>query len=700
MGASSAAAVLAPQIDVGLGVPIHASTALASSSLYHGTITSASYSGWRHEFPSVDISARKYLCFQSYHNDARRDFLDTLPNGGCRLILQDGSGGTAAYNFCGNEWGAPWQQSSIADGQYAAYQGYEQPFCSIFAIEMSKAPDIDNGLDFSDIVAYEVHYKPLVNSYQGLGVAVMAAMDEAVGIGTVNLLGFFNEITNPASPNWDFERHFVRSPIFQRVIYETFVTTLGLKIGDGVSTTSWTENNFQLSAWEHGRDSAKIAPYNNLGTVRLIDVNQAPDNTLNLTDGTIGAVTDYDPLFGWKLQGSGSASLSGIVFVGLSAVECGHGNYAECTFISNRSKVLVNSSTVFNNCSVSDSQGIEITSGAGDYSQLAVQFSGNTEDIALGVGGAGTYNLTGVSGTGLIIRNNSPSNDITVLLANGVSATTVTDGGAIVLTYPSENYTLSIPNPTSNSRFYVKNLDTGIVLINSIYPSGMTEIFTKGTDYSTGDTLEYRITYKNGVTANEIIVGQLTMPASTTINSVPVQSQAQETYNAYAKDGATVAGITWDSANMEFDFDDLDGKMPGQDIGAWYYDFIYTAIGIDEAFGAFEWPQLNILTNKASVASIEYDNVAVLPLQIQNCYITKDDGSRIIKIGSAISIEPPAVFVATVGDGPLTPSQEVQLANASASYDPSTGTSKANIKYVNDVEVKGVGTTDNPWNPV
>lgn len=573
MGASSASEVLAPQIDVGLGVPVHASTAVAGSSLYHGTITSASYAGWRHEFPSVDISARKYLCFQSYHRDPRRDLLDTLPNGGCRLILQDGSGGTAAYNFCGNEWGAPWQQSSIADGQYVAWQGYQQPFCSLFAIEMSKAPDIDNGIDFSDIVAYEVHYKPLVNSYQGLGVAVMVAMDEAVGIGTVNLLDFFNEITNPASPNWDFERHFVRSPIFQRVIYETFVTTLGLKIGDGVSTTSWAENNFQLSAWEHGRDSTKIAPYNNFGTVRLIDVNQASDNTLNLSDGTIGAVTDYDPLFGWKLQGSGSASLNSIVFVGLSTVECGHGNYTECTFISNRSKVLVNSSTVFDNGTVSDSEGIEITSGAGDYSALVAQFSGNREDIALGAGGTGIYDLTGISGTGLVIRNNSAVNDIAVLLSSGVSATAITDGGAIVLEI--EQAAIKIPNILEGSQFIARNKSQGNVKIATGFAvnSGVSIPLVVGVDYEDGDDIVIDIAKQIGLRIWEPLSIEVTM----SLASVSLPNTQEEIMYATAEnsfvDGSLVPYLSLDPSNsqiLQFDMDTADLNVITNPDGTYY----------------------------------------------------------------------------------------------------------------------------------
>jgi len=265
--------------------------------------------------------------------------------------------------------------------------------------------------------------------------------------------------------------------------------------------------------------------------------------------------------------------------------------------------------------------------------------------------GSGTYDLRGITSSGTITFDNLTANNTTAGISADLTAVqkgTTTGGGTVTVSAPAQTYTLNLPNIVDNSRFYLKNLNTGGVLVNATYVGGISITGTKDINYSAGDTLEGRVTYKNGATAKKEISFLITMPAVTTVNTIPVVQEDQETYNLYAKDGATVAGITWDSSNMEFDFDDADGKMPGQDIGAWYYDFIYTATGIAEAFGAFDWPQLNILTNKVAIASVEFDNVAVLPLQIQNCYVTKDNGSNIIKVGSAISIEPPAVFVASL----------------------------------------------------
>ena len=123
---------------------------------------------------------------------------------------------------------------------------------------------------------------------------------------------------------------------------------------------------------------------------------------------------------------------------------------------------------------------------------------------------------------------------------------------------------------------------------------------------------------------------------------------SQETnliYNAHGKDGSTVTGISWDSGNMQFDFNDSDNSIDGADIGAWYYYFITTEIGIAEAFGALVWSQINRITNATNKVAITFDNIKSLPLKINNCWIDREDGVSIISpTSNSIQINPPAVF--------------------------------------------------------
>jgi hypothetical protein len=113
---------------------------------------------------------------------------------------------------------------------------------------------------------------------------------------------------------------------------------------------------------------------------------------------------------------------------------------------------------------------------------------------------------------------------------------------------------------------------------------------------------------------------------------------------------------------MEFDFNDSDNQVVGGNIAAWYFYFITTSTGISEAFGALSWPQVNRVSNRASVRAITFDNTKSDPLIIKDCWIDRDDGTSIISATSnSIQIDPPAVFVAETGTSGLTSSESAKL---------------------------------------
>ena len=94
----------------------------------------------------------------------------------------------------------------------------------------------------------------------------------------------------------------------------------------------------------------------------------------------------------------------------------------------------------------STSGGIDITGAAGDYSAMQCTLDDNItgNEVALGSGGAGAYDLTGIRGNASInIHNSSATNVITVSLASGVSATSSTAGGSITLITPPESVTIN-----------------------------------------------------------------------------------------------------------------------------------------------------------------------------------------------------------------------------------------------------------------
>ena len=264
---------------------------------------------------------------------------------------------------------------------------------------------------------------------------------------------------------------------------------------------------------------------------------------------------------------------------------------------------------------------------------------------------AGNYEISG--GTISIVENVSGGN-VTILISNG-APTPTTIGTGIILTFPPKN--ISITGLDAGSRLSVYNQSTATQVYNQVI-SGTSYIsqYDEGVGYSIGDVLELKVAKIDKLEFTTSVV------VTDTGWSALIAQEDNAVYNTYGKDGSTVTGISWDSGNMQFDFNDADNNIDGADIGAWYYYFITTATGISEAFGALVWSQINKITNATSKVAITFDNVKSSPLQINNCWIDRDDGVSIISLTSnSIQINPPAVFNTETDTSGLTPSESSTL---------------------------------------
>ena len=275
---------------------------------------------------------------------------------------------------------------------------------------------------------------------------------------------------------------------------------------------------------------------------------------------------------------------------------------------------------------------------------------------------SGSYEIIG--GTISIVENVSGGN-VTILISNG-APTPTTIGTGIILTFPPRN--ISITGLDAGSRLCVYNQTTATQVYNQVI-SGTSYIsqYAEGVGYSTGDVLELKVAKINMLEFSTSVV--VTEAGWTVL----VSQDTNAIYNAHGKDGSTVTGISWDSGNMQFDFNDLDNNIDGADIGAWYYYFITTPVGIAEAFGALVWSQINKITNATNKVAITFDNIKSSPLQINNCWIDRDDGVSIISpTSNSIQINPPAVFIKESGTSGLTTAESAKLdeiANVKAKTD-------------------------------
>ena len=249
--------------------------------------------------------------------------------------------------------------------------------------------------------------------------------------------------------------------------------------------------------------------------------------------------------------------------------------------------------------------------------------------------------------------------DEIITLTNGSTFNgTRTDANGTVL--PLRN--IAVTGLTAGSRLRVYNETTSAQIVNAVVSgTSYAATYAEGTGYSANDVLSLRIAKIDKLEAVSSVV------VSSAGWTALVSQDTNTIYADHGVNGASVTGITWDSGNMQFDFNETDNVISGPDIGAWYQYFITTEVGIAEAFGALIWPQINKLTNVTSKAAITWDNVKSTPLQINNAWIDRDDGASIIAATSnSIQINPPAVFVKETATSGLTPAESTKLNEISA----------------------------------
>ena len=216
---------------------------------------------------------------------------------------------------------------------------------------------------------------------------------------------------------------------------------------------------------------------------------------------------------------------------------------------------------------------------------------------------------------------------------------------------------VSVTGMVAGSTLRVYNTTTSAQVINEVVSgTSYTASYAEGVGYSIGDVLDLRVAKIDKLEFTTSVVVTATGWSSL------ISQEDNAVYNTYGKDGSTITSISWDSGNMQFDFNDADNNIDGSDIGAWYYYFITTATGISEAFGALSWTQVNKITNTTSKVAVTFDNIKTSPLQINNCWIDRDDGVSVISpTSNSIQINPPAVFNTETSTSGLTPSESSTL---------------------------------------
>ena len=420
------------------------------------------------------------------------------------------------------------------------------------------------------------------------------------------------------------------------------------QIGDGTSATTFNDNG-----------AAIVSPASNLAgqeNFRLTDDamrvyaslrNNAADSITLSGSYSWGTPADWD----FNISNASTININGATFSGMGDFRVGSSVSGAATFSLATGKVL----KILNNA---DLKGSTINGNCDLTVGTLTTLDSLTITGILDFEVAGTYTLTN-STVGAVINRSGGA----VIINNVGSTITTNTGPNITIVLPAKN--ISVTGIVAGSRLRVYNETTSAQVVNEVVSgTSYTASYAEGVGYSVGDVLDLRVTKIDKLEfSSTVVVGSAGWNSLVSQDSNPV-------YAAHGVNGATVSGISWDSGNLQFDFNDADNKIDGADIGAWYYYFITTEVGIAEAFKALNWPQINKITNVSSNVSMTFDNTKSAPLRINNCWIDKDDGSSIIATASnSIQIDPPAVFVAQAGSSGLTPEQATELTAVKAKTD-------------------------------
>jgi hypothetical protein len=311
---------------------------------------------------------------------------------------------------------------------------------------------------------------------------------------------------------------------------------------------------------------------------------------------------------------------------------------------------------------------------------LSDNFLGESAAIVLINGqdiNAGTYDIDidatasvafAFNGSKLTIKASTFSGNMTtsgvIALLNGAAFNgSRTDANGTIA--PAVTYNLQLANILVGSRYQVYNVTASTEITNALVTSGgINNTYTKDTDYTAGDVGRYRITYQSGVNAKEAIEGVFTFPSDSTINSLPTAQLSNGSYETFAIDGSSISEFSWDSGNVEVNINDADNSTSIQRFGAWYYYFITTEIGIDQAFGAVLWETLNSIQIYSSIVNIKLDNTKASPLILDGGRIYRNDGSTIIAATSnSIQVDYSPVYMIETGVSGLTASESQKINN-------------------------------------
>lgn len=405
--------------------------------------------GMRATYPEpMDFTGYDFFSMQHNSNQyGPGQSIDTIANGGLRLIFIDSVGSYAGFNVYGGNI-PNYDPSGGSNGFMTNNNG----IYNTFHFSITRQPDIASGvINWADIVAIESTAKTVSSSRKHIQWSKPVKRNAPSVTGTETLVTLVTACRAATTALLDIAL-VSGQPMFQHGTAQiATILRIGLTVGNGTLTTNFTESNFAIgldNPHEFSPAFRSTGPWTQIGAdhVRALKIIQSPTDVLSLTDGSIASAGWWQ----WELSGAGVAACTRVQFWRFDGFRAAHGDYAECTWNAGDTAVEVTAATAITDGLIRGAKAtaLKILSGPGVYSGLSLKIDSATAtyDIELGSGGAGTYDLSNISvppGYTLRLRNNSAANAVTIKLAAGITYSESTAGGAISTTVQATTVTLT-----------------------------------------------------------------------------------------------------------------------------------------------------------------------------------------------------------------------------------------------------------------
>lgn len=547
---------------------------------WDGSALGALY-GARKPLPAArDISARRFLWVAAFTPGYATvlKFAD-LADGGVRFYLTDSAGAYRGYTLYGRDVSGSNPNPPFAFGSYIAFSN--SPSQMWWCIDLDRTPDYSSGtLDLTDIVAIEAHVQnnaSITNTADGRAAFgyILASGDSIIRAGDVGdaadftLLpqnpGPWNPSYNPLYPGGSRQGQ-GQTPIYDGANGNTYATIPPVHVGDGSTATYFRQGRGTLSAQlsmaaikhriAQGETPALLPCYlpDDAGD-RTHTINQSADCDVEIRDFTWSGFDVPGGDYAVEVTGSasGRCAFIGNTFARAQFVRLRHGAAVACIF-DGCGPVEITAASTLTGCTIRNarpgSTALVVAGGPGDYAGVDVLMDSPlaARDVAVGAGGAGLYDLSGLRlPAGRALRLHNPTDaPITVALSAGIVAEV--SGGPITIEQPRPVQSVSVSNGIPGTLLLIE--DVGGAAPQTLYlgrPDAWPLVWTDPAPYAADRLIRIRAMYAEGTEAT-LFIDQIAGSATEAAPALPfrLNQQMDAVHAANGIDGAAVTGVVFD----------------------------------------------------------------------------------------------------------------------------------------------------------